>query len=120
MPPSNREAGYMWDMLQAAQRIQEFTAGLSYEGYLESILIQSAVERQLEIIGEASRRMSEEFRQEHPQIPWAGIIAQRNVISHQYDEIIQAQIWAVVTEDIPVLIAELEALIPPLPPEIEE
>ncbi|WP_255552841.1 hypothetical protein [[Phormidium] sp. ETS-05] len=35
MPPSNREAGYMWDMLQAAQRIQQFTAGLSYEGYLE-------------------------------------------------------------------------------------
>jgi uncharacterized protein with HEPN domain len=59
MPTSNREAAYIWDMLQAARRIQECTAGLSYEGYLESILIQSAVERQLEILGEASRRMSE-------------------------------------------------------------
>ena len=119
MQPSNREAAYLWDMLQAAQRIQEFTAGLSYEGYLDSILIQSAVERQLEIVGEASRRMSEEFRQEHPEIPWSGIIAQRNVIAHQYEDIRQERIWSVVTEDIPVLISQLEPLIPPLPPEIE-
>jgi uncharacterized protein with HEPN domain len=119
MPISNREAAYIWDMLQAARRIQEFTAGLSYEEYLESILIQSAVERQLEILGEACRRMSEEFRQEHPEIPWSGIIAQRNVIAHQYDEIIQEQLWSVVNENLPVLIAQLEPLIPPLPPEIE-
>jgi uncharacterized protein with HEPN domain len=58
MPPNNREAGFLWDMLQAARRLQEFTAGLSYEAYLESILLQSAVERQLEILGEAARRMS--------------------------------------------------------------
>ena len=119
MPQNNREAAYLWDMLQAGRRIREFTAGLSYEGYLDSILIQSAVERQLEILGEASRRMSEEFRQEHPEIPWSGIIAQRNVIAHQYEDIRQERIWSVVTEDIPVLIAQLEPLIPPLPPEIE-
>lgn len=119
MPPNNREAGYIWDMLESARRIREFTAGLSYEDYLESILIQSAVERQLEIIGEASRRMSDRFRQEHPEIPWSGVIGQRNVIAHQYDEIIQEQLWSVVTEDIPVLIARLEPLLPPLPPEIE-
>jgi uncharacterized protein with HEPN domain len=51
MPPTNREAGYLWDMLQAARRLQEFTAGLPYEAYLESVLLQSAVERQLEILG---------------------------------------------------------------------
>lgn len=119
MPPTNREAGYLWDMLQAARRIQEFTANLSYEDYLDSILLQSAVERQFEILGEASRRMSEEFRQEHPEIPWSGIISQRNVIAHQYDEIIQQQLWSVVIEDIPVLTSQLEPLVPPLPPEIE-
>ena len=46
MPPNSREAGYLWDMLQATRRLQEFTAGLSYEAYLESVLLQSAVERQ--------------------------------------------------------------------------
>ncbi len=119
MPPTNREAGYLWDMLQAARRLQEFTVGLSYEDYLNSILLQSAVERQLEILGEAARRMSEAFRQEHPEIPWSGIIAQRNVIAHQYEEIQQERLWAVVTSDIPMLISQLEPLIPPLPPEIE-
>jgi len=69
MPPNNHDAGYLWDMLQAARRIQEFTAGISYEVYLNSALIQSAVERQLEIIGEAARRMSDRFQQEHPEIP---------------------------------------------------
>ena len=58
MPPTNREAGYLWDMLEAARQIQQFTANLSYENYLDSILLQSAVEPQLEILGEASRRMS--------------------------------------------------------------
>ena len=106
-------------MLESARRIQEFTAGLSYEEYLDSILIRSAVERQLEIIGEAARRMSQGFRQEHPEVPWSGVIGQRNVIVHKYDEIIQEQIWSVVTEDIPVLIDRLEPLLPPLPPEIE-
>jgi uncharacterized protein with HEPN domain len=118
MPPSNRDAGYLWDMLQAAYRLQEFTAGLSYEDYLNSILLQSAVERQLEILGEAARRMSEAFRQEHPEIPWSSIIGQRNVIAHQYDDIDLQQLWSVVTSNIPSLIAQLEPLIPPLPPEI--
>jgi uncharacterized protein with HEPN domain len=44
MPPNNRDAGYLWDMLQAARRLQEFTAGVSYQTYLESVLLQSAVE----------------------------------------------------------------------------
>jgi uncharacterized protein with HEPN domain len=105
-------------MLQAARRLQEFTAGVSYEDYLNSILLQSAVERQLEILGEAARRMSEAFRQEHPEIPWSSIIGQRNVIAHQYDDIDLQQLWSVVTSDIPRLIAQLEPLIPPLPPEI--
>ncbi|WP_228060619.1 MULTISPECIES: DUF86 domain-containing protein [unclassified Coleofasciculus] len=96
MPPNNREAGYLWDMLQAARRLQEFTTGLSYEDYLNSILLQSAVERQLEILGEAARRMSDAFRQEHPEITWSSIIGQRNVIAHQYDDIDLQQTKAVV------------------------
>jgi len=119
MPPTSRDAGYLWDMLQAARRLQEFTAGVSFEAYLESILLQSAVERQLEILGEAARRMSEAFQQEHPEIPWSSIIGQRNVIAHQYDDINLQQLWAVVTSDIPMLISQLEPLIPPLPPEIQ-
>lgn len=119
MPPNNRDAGYLWDMLQGAHRLQEFTVGLSYEAYQESVLLQSAVERQLEILGEAARQMSEAFRQAHPEIPWSDIIGQRNVIAHQYKKVQQERLWSVVTSEIPRLIAQLEPLIPPLPPDIE-
>ncbi len=104
MPPNSREAGYLWDRLQAARRLQEFTVGVSFEAYLDSVLLQSAVERRLEILGEAARRMSEAFRQEHPEIPWSSIIGQRNVIAHQYEKIRQERLWSVVTSDIPTLI----------------
>jgi uncharacterized protein with HEPN domain len=51
MPPNNRDAGYLWDMLQAARRLQEFTSGLSYKDYLKGILLQSGVKRQLDKYG---------------------------------------------------------------------
>ena len=55
-------------MAQAIRRILEFTANLSYNEYLHSVLIQSAVERQFEILGEAARRVSQEFQQSHSEI----------------------------------------------------
>jgi uncharacterized protein with HEPN domain len=115
MQMNERDAAYLWDMLQAARRIQDFTAGLSRQGYLESLLVQSAVERQLEIIGEAARRVSETFQQAHPEIPWRLIIGQRNVLAHQYGEIQQERLWQIVSFHILTLIAQLEVLMPSLP-----
>ncbi|MEQ9551633.1 MAG: DUF86 domain-containing protein [Coleofasciculus sp. G3-WIS-01] len=73
----------------------------------------------LEILGEAARRMSDDFRQAHPEIPWSDIIGQRNVIAHQYDNIELEQLWSVVTSDIATLITQLEPLISSLTPEIK-
>ena len=55
----------------------------------------------------------------HPEIPWQSIIAQRHVLAHEYGDIRQDLIWRVATEHIPILIAQLEALLPPLPPVAE-
>jgi uncharacterized protein with HEPN domain len=92
MQVNNRDAGSLWDMANAIRRIQEFTANLTYDAYLESLLIQSAVERQLEILGEAARRLSAEFRQAHAKIDWRRIIGLRNILIHRYDEIRQQMI----------------------------
>jgi uncharacterized protein with HEPN domain len=73
----------------------------------------------LEIIGEACRRISDQFKQDHAEIPWRQIIAQRNVLVHEYDNIQDEEIWDVVTFHIPKLILKIRPLIPPLPPEIE-
>jgi uncharacterized protein with HEPN domain len=87
MQPNNRDTSSVWDMLRAIRLIQEFTENLTYDDYLDSVLTQSAVERQLEILGEAARRLSDEYRQSHAEISWRRIIELRNILIHRYDEI---------------------------------
>lgn len=115
MPTNNRDAGSLWDMVQAIHKIQDFTGQLSYETYLENALVQSAVERQLEILGEAAGRLSQDFRQAHSEVNWRRIIGLRNVLIHRYDDIQQQRIWLVVTSELNPLLAQLEPLLPPLP-----
>jgi uncharacterized protein with HEPN domain len=119
MSPSPRDSAYLWDMLQAARRILEFARDLDRADYMESDLVQAAVERQLEILGEAARRVSAEYREEHGEIPWRKIIGQRNVLAHEYGDVDQERIWEVISSDIAGLIMALEPLIPPLPPEAD-
>ncbi|MBW4540926.1 MAG: DUF86 domain-containing protein [Myxacorys chilensis ATA2-1-KO14] len=117
MQANNRDAASIWDMVQAIRRIQEFTLGLSFDDYQASILIQSAVERQLEILGEAAGRVSEAFRQTHPALDWRRTVGLRNIIIHRYDEIQQDIIWNIITTELANLLAQLEPLLPPLPDE---
>ena len=115
MRPEERDAAYLWDILDAARQAEEFVSGMRFHGYERSRKTQAAVERSIEIIGEAARRVSETFQAAHPEIPWRGMIAQRNVLAHDYGEILQERLWLVVMERIPELIRILEPLVPPLP-----
>ena len=115
MQPEQRDIAYLWDILDAARTILEFTSDVSYGDYLENRMRQLAVEREIEIIGEAARRISEHFKEEHQQIPWRKIIGQRNVLAHDYGEIRQDRMWLVATVNIPELIAQIEPLVPPEP-----
>lgn len=67
-------------------------------------MLRSAVERQVEIIGEAACGISDTFKVDHPQIPWRPIMAQRHRLAHEYGEIDDALIWAVATIHVPRLI----------------
>ena len=110
-----KDAGYLWDILDSARTICDFVSGVNFIQYMEDRKLQLAVERAIEIIGEAARRVSEDFRTGHPEIPWQNMIAQRNVLAHEYGEIKQELIWKVATKRIPDLIAALEPLIPKPP-----
>ncbi len=114
MPNNDRDIPSVWDMVQAIRLLQEFTTGLTYNEYLQSVLIQSAVERQIEILGEAARRISLEFQQSHPEINWRSLIGLRNIIAHRYDEVRPEILWGVIASDIPSLLEQLEVLLPPL------
>jgi len=118
--PDRGDAGYLWDMLDAARQALSLTAGYALPRYLENRTLQLAIERLVEIIGEAARRVSPGFQQAHSEIPWRRIIAQRHVLAHEYGEIRQERMWQLVAESLPELARQLEPLLPPPPPEIPE
>lgn len=109
------DIAFLWDMLDAAQAIQEFVAQQTFHHYLQDRMRRGAVERHLEIIGEAAKKVSRAFQQAHPDIPWRRIIAQRHVLAHEYGEIKHELIWKVATIHIPELIRQLTSLMPPPP-----
>ena len=95
MLPESRDPAYLWDMLHAARDIRDFTAGVSFEQYMKNKMMQLAVERLLEVVGEAARNVSDAFKKAHPEIPWKQIIGQRNILIHEYGDIVQDRIWSV-------------------------
>ena len=108
---------YLWDMLTAARAVVDFTHKRTLVEYESDLLLRSAVERQIEIIGEAARRISKEFQESHPEIQWRPIQAQRHVLAHDYGEIKHDRIWRVAETRVPELIAQLEPLVPSPPAE---
>lgn len=112
---NNRDVASIWDMVQAIQYIQFFTIDLTFNEYFNDVRTVSAVERQFEILGEAARRISDEFRQGHPAIDWQRIVGLRNIVAHRYDEVRQDILWAIIHSELSPLLTQLEALLPPLP-----
>ena len=115
MPSNNRDIASVWDMVQAIQHIQTFAENLSFEDYINDIRTVSAVERQFEILGEAARRISDDFRKTHPLIDWQRIVGLRNIVIHRYDEVDQDTLWKIIHSELAFLKTQLEALLPPLP-----
>ena len=74
-----------------------------------------AVERMLEILGEAARRVSDGFREAHPEVPWQSIVGLRNVISHEYDKVNYEEIYRITETRLPELVGMLEAIVPEPP-----
>lgn len=84
-----------------------FVDGKTLDDYRRDVLLRSAVERQIEIIGEAARLVSQALENAHPEIPWRSITAQRHVLAHAYGDIDDARVWTVATEHVPRLINQL-------------
>lgn len=111
MSPEERDRAYLFDMLQAARQVRDFVKGLTFDAYLADPMPRMAVERGLEIVGEAARNVSASFKASHPEIPWRDLIGLRNVLSHNYGEVKQDRIWEIATRDAPGLIPVLEVFV---------
>ena len=111
MKALERDAAHLWDMLDAAKQAVQISAGVGLDQLLEDIRTRYAVERALEIVGEAARRVSQETRDTHPEIPWSGIIGFRNVLAHKYGAIDYRRLHSVLNNGVPILIASLEDIL---------
>jgi uncharacterized protein with HEPN domain len=107
-------------MLQAAEAVVRFLSQRTRESYEEDELLRAAVERKIDIIGEACRGISEALRQAHPEIPWEKIQGTRHVLAHDYDRINHGTLWRIATEYVPDMIVQLRPLLPPPEPDASE
>lgn len=106
------DATFLLDMLVAARKIQKFSVGLTQETFNQSELHQSALIRELQVIGEAARLISEECKSAHPEIEWDKIAGMRNRLIHEYFRVSLRIVWQTTQNDIVPLIARLETLVP--------
>jgi uncharacterized protein with HEPN domain len=112
MARERSEAAAVFDMLQAAEATLRHVAGKSRDDYEREEMLRHAVERSIEIIGEAARRLARDFRERHPQIPWRAVMATRHILAHDYDEVDNDIVWRIVTDHVPELIKQLRPLLP--------
>jgi uncharacterized protein with HEPN domain len=119
MPLSERALGYMWDMLHRTRQVVEFTRDRSCQEYRENGMLCLAVERAVEIIGEAARNVSPEARAGVPEVAWKKIVATRHILAHEYGEINHDVMWRIATVHVPELIAILGPLLAQHPPGAE-
>ena len=109
----SRDDTHLVDILESAKIILDYVSGKTWERFHEDMQCQDAVIRRIEIIGEASRRVSEETRAMHSQIPWREMTSMRNLVIHEYDVVDIGQVWDTVQNRIQPLIKELSKIVPP-------
>ena len=104
---------YLAHILERIDRIVRYTQR-GRDVFLADSLIQDAVVRNLEVIGEAAKRIPDEYRQVHPTIPWRSLAALRDVLIHQYEGVSLPEVWEVVEKHLPPVREVLVTLLPPL------
>lgn len=102
---------YLNHILECITRINEYTKGLDERKFLEKQIIQDAVIRNLEIIGEATKHLDSEFRTKYPKIEWKKIAGMRDKLIHDYIGVDLWAVWGVVDEILPKLGLQIEEII---------
>jgi uncharacterized protein with HEPN domain len=102
---------FLQHILDAIQRTRQHLRDVSQEQFWQNDLVQDAVIRQLEIIGEASRNLSDDLRSAHSQVPWGQIIGLRNKLIHAYFSVDLSIVWEIVNDDLPALEEQVEYIL---------
>ncbi|MBI5933149.1 MAG: DUF86 domain-containing protein [Chloroflexi bacterium] len=102
---SRNESLYLVDIQDACKKVLKFTKGMTYKDFVHDDLHFDAVLRNLEIIGEAVKNISEETRQKYPDVKWRKIAGFRDIVAHEYFGVNEETVWDIVVNEIPALLA---------------
>ena len=108
---SRDESLYLGDIQESCEKVLRFTKGLAYKDFVQDDLHFDAVLRNLEIIGEAVKNISDETRQKYPQIKWRKIAGFRDIVAHEYFGVNEETIWDIVKNQIPILLASVREML---------
>ena len=108
-----REEAWLFDMLEAAREAAAFADGLSFAEFEQNRMVELAILKAMEIVGESASQVGPDTQEAHPEIPWPEIIGMRNRLVHGYFNVNLKRVWETVQQDIPQLISRLERLAPP-------
>lgn len=106
-----RDKEYLLDILEAGKLVIVYVGEKTKDEFLDDTQCQDAVIRRFEIIGEAARRISEELKSSHPEMPWNEMQGMRNIMIHEYDGVDMVIVWETVKKDIPALISTIENIL---------
>ena len=109
---SNREyIDYIEDILDAIIKARSFIKGISFEKFQSDDKTIYAVIRALEVIGEATKRVPNNIRNQYPDIPWREMSSMRDKLIHDYFGIDLTVVWKTVTEDLPILESDIRRIV---------
>lgn len=102
---------YLEHILDRANKIIQFTQGMTESDFLDDEKTQSAVIRELEVIGEATKRISDNYKNSHTEIPWKLMSGMRDVLIHDYEGVDPYTVWDTIQQNIPILIEQIKKLL---------
>jgi uncharacterized protein with HEPN domain len=107
-----RDDATLLDILRAAHLALEFRASMERVAFLSDLKTQAAIVHELLVLGEAVKRLSPRFREQHTEVPWKAIAGMRDRLLHAYDDVDIDLVWKTVDEDLPALVERLKGLAP--------
>lgn len=110
-----RDEALLLDIFDAGQKVLEFSDGMSQADLETDEKTLSAILYKIEIIGEATKRLSSGFREQNSNIPWKKIAGMRDIIVHEYNNIKLSIVWIVINQSIPELLEKIAPLLPEKP-----
>ncbi|HEY7270194.1 MAG TPA: HepT-like ribonuclease domain-containing protein [Dehalococcoidia bacterium] len=117
MQPEEGDPGRLWDIADAAASIADFIAHTDPDAFATDDLLRSAVERKIEIIGEAAGKISTSLQEANPDVPWRAFVDMRNFVVHQCRDVHYDALWVFATRRVPDLVKAIAAPLSPEPPE---